>query len=1250
MDMTEAHTGRILGVTDNLHCLFPSQDMYPQSVGLKNAEMTSQQQRNGALGSSNHKGLETLVMASVKTKGQRHQIKYDADDDCREKTVRFTADDACMDVTRSHTVNIATELPLQSHQNADVFPACGERTVRFTANDAAMDETRSHTVNIATDIEPQTHQNLEFLPACGEKTVRFTSNDAAMDVTRSHTAIIATDFQLPSHQNVDLLPACGEKTMRFSATDAAMDVTRSHTAIIATDVEPQSHQNVGFIPACGETSMRFPADDVAMEVTQCLTVNIATDSADSLLPHQDSNILSTHENMGFPLSAKKTRRPHRSQSSSAHALDQGLKNSLSRTSGPWVNPGIARAVAPAAPPPQETVDANGILDQIPAQKPDVDTEKETPGLISAVLEKPEHKTMTDSPEDDVSMDMTAAQTGLILGPTYTNESPQYLSSTQDLHPRSDHLRKTEVISQARNEALGSSVHDGVEITNLPDSLDSNDTRKEPEPRDQTSPRQIESPSSVVDHDVDAAPSQKSRRKSLADLQSKLRRLSHMINTAPDDNAMDSCSASFPQPEHDIDKNSNDKTKSLPVTEPQSTMGLENILNAQAQGLMQGEQTSTSTSPFKLKTKQLMSRLSMGSFKAKLPQRSKPEDPKKVNSVGEPTKTVTVNVTSHLSNLDDDVSDIYDEELGSYEDMSETLDIVSPQKATEEGSASQELNVKEHLEEDIFQQDFISAIQANKRPLPEDENNIEDGKRMKTSADTATDSETGLLSDIVECDSNITTAPHMTTQTTDYSNSSHTATIRCEATFESTFKQSLFESQLEDYTCDVHRKLDDGTITVLEFFKLFNIDFVIHNPRQSVLPGRLLSDTDCTPMDLLRNRHISRPKQMVYEQNVLNLTEKVEGLKERMRDLDKPLKDVNRPLWEEVRNSSEKELKSFGAKLKERNNLFRKMSKVQSHEMKEVLYSDLVQANLEEQQRLGGTIEEADEMIKRLGECIHEVETELAAVDEKGLEDKPSLKSLQEEMHKVSETLADNERQITELELQKKQNANKLSRLISETTSLESHITMLHMVNEWKFGEKTDNCTLYTSLHETLHLQLVYEKSSGNDADNQSERKISHISFKRQLNDEKSRGHACLVHKLLSHYIEGETGWVEKYPTSRYVPKLLHDVGLVVSRCRLLGEELRLLEMWGSLRLDILNISCLDSQVHIIFSSLKAFSKFEVIFSVTLINQLYVLQVQSFRNMIGNTTIQQVEEIVASFSPGKNLLTKVVKKIHENLLC
>ncbi|XP_018538037.1 kinetochore scaffold 1 [Lates calcarifer] len=1230
--------------------------------------MSSQLQSSEVPGSSNFKGTANSLKNSLKM--QRHQVKSDAEDDCREKTVRFSADDAAMDVTRSHTVNIATHFKPQFHLNSDFVPTCGEKTVRFTANDAAMDVTRSHTVNIATHFKPQSHSNLDLLPTCGEKTVRFSADDAAMDVTQSHTVNIATEFELPSQQNIDPLPSCGEKTVRFSENDAAMDVTRSHTVNIATEIElptqqnvdplsscgektvrfsasnaamdvtrshtvniashlaPQSHQNLDFLPACGEKTVRFSADDAAIDMTHCLTVNIASNTvSDSVVPHQESNILSTHGNPDLPSAVKKG---DRNRSLSAHGLDPGFKNSLPSTSGPWANPVITKAVSPATPSPLEGVSTNGYLDQLHMEKAE---------------------------ENDVNMDMTEAQTGCILGQTCTDESPQCLSSTQDSYANSDHLKETEATAQQSNETLGSSNPDGVEITNCPQSFDSNDTktREEPKPRNETCTlsQKMESSPSAVDQDADVLRSRKSRRMSLADLQSKVRRLSHIINTAPDAIAMENSTTPLLQLDHD-DENSEDKTKSMPVAEPEAELGLVNTQdNTQAQCLTQGEEevSTTTATPFNLKTKQLMSRLSVGGFKPKLPQRSKPDDPKKVKSFGEPTRTMTINVTNQLTNFDNDVSDIYDEELESYEDVSETLDMRSPQKITEKVSPSLEFNTDEPLDEDAFEEDLISAAHGIKRPLPTDENNMEDEKRMKASTETPADAaEMELQPHSVESDANITTAPNMTTHTTDCFSSGLTASIRCEATFESTFKQSLFESQLEDYTSDEQKKLDDGTITVMEFFKLFNIDFVIHNPRQSVLPGRLLSDSDSTPMDLLKDRHISRPKQTVYEEDVLILTEKVEGLKVRMRDLDKPLKIVNRPLWEEMRSSSEKELKSFGAKLKERNNFFRKTSKAQSHEMKEVLYSNLVQANLEEQKKLRGTIEEADEMIKSLDECICQLETELAAVEEKGFDDKPSLKSCQEEMKKVTEALVDDERQMSELELQKKQNSNKLNRLKAETKNLESHVTILHMVNEWKFGEKTDNCTTYTFLHETMHLQLVYEKSNGTDADNQSERKISHITFKLQLDDEKSQCHARLVHKLLSQYIESETSWVEKYPTKRHVPKLLHDVSLVVSRCRLLGEEIRLLKMWGGLRLDILDISCVDTQVHIVFSSLKKFSKFEVVFSISLMNHLCVLQVESFKNRIGSTAIQQIEEIVACFSPGKNLLTKIVKKIHHSLLC
>ncbi|MEQ2221532.1 hypothetical protein ILYODFUR_016892, partial [Ilyodon furcidens] len=502
---------------------------------------------------------------------------------------------------------------------------------------------------------------------------------------------------------------------------------------------------------------------------------------------------------------------------------------------------------------------------------------------------------------------------------------------------------------------------------------------------------------------------------------------------------------------------------------------------------------------------------------------------------------------------------------------------------------------------------------------------------------------------------------------------------CDSNTATTRTQTIVSSNRHHTGTTCEKKLEDGTITVLEFFNLFSIDFVIHNPRHSVLPGRLLADTDTTPLDLLKDKYISRPKQTVYEKDVQTLAEQMEGRKYRMQDLNKPLKTVNRSVWEEVKHFTEKELKSFGAKLKERNNFFRKKSKVQSHEMKEVLYGNLVLANLEEQQKLMGTIDQADEMIQSLDGCIGELEAELDAVEEKGAEDTPGLKSLQEEMSKVTATLADNDRQISELDLGKKKNSSDLNRLIAETRNLQSHIDMLmtsvyfqgvfylllyekmlkiHLfyfirVNEWRLEEKDDankdNCSVYTFLHRTLFLWLVYEKTNGNDADSRSGKKITTISFKFNLNEGKSQSHASLVHKLVSQYIEGEASWVEKYPTIRHVPQLLHDVSLVVSRCRLVGEELRLLKMWGSLRFDILDISCSETQVHVVFSSLKKYCRFEVVFTARLTNQLCVFHVQSFKNLIGSTTIQQIEDIVASLSPGKNLFTKIIKKLHETLL-
>ena len=48
------------------------------------------------------------IQCSDPRKMNPQQIRFDGEDDCRDKAVRFFADDACMDVTHIHTVNSAT--------------------------------------------------------------------------------------------------------------------------------------------------------------------------------------------------------------------------------------------------------------------------------------------------------------------------------------------------------------------------------------------------------------------------------------------------------------------------------------------------------------------------------------------------------------------------------------------------------------------------------------------------------------------------------------------------------------------------------------------------------------------------------------------------------------------------------------------------------------------------------------------------------------------------------------------------------------------------------------------------------------------------------------------------------------------------------------------------------------------------------------------------------------------------------------
>ncbi|XP_028296040.1 uncharacterized protein knl1 isoform X2 [Gouania willdenowi] len=1196
-------------------------------------------------------------------------------------TVHFSANDGGMEVTQCLTANVFCNFApdqasqhqdtLLTHRHMDILNVtkdiesekCGpyedgvpivhgldgelaqvdnlhrEQTVHFSENDGGMEVTQCLTANVFCNFasdqasqhqgSPLTHRHMDILNVTvdigseksipyedgapivhgldrelaqvdnprREQTVHFSENDGGMEVTQCLTANVFCNFapdQASQHQDtplmhrhMDILKVTKDigSEKSFPYEDGAPIVHGLNRDLAQVD---NLHR---------EQTVHFSENDGGMEVTQCLTANVFCNFApDQASQHQGSPL--THRHMDILNVTKDIESEKCGPYEDGGLIVHGLDRELSQVDN---------------------------LHTEQCQDIDMIVQNKVPDLPSLCINEPVNNGKKDCSVIDVKSALTEVQTEHILGGKNKNEILQCLSSTQILDPQHQHLKETLLDSQQGFGAIVPSTPNiQVSIQTTSDAVET-EAMEPPKLNINSVPAQSNnSPPSVVDQETCSL---KSRRRSLADLQSKVRRLSHIINTAPD--AFPTNGSRSPQ---ELDPK--DGLLSPVKLGENETENSEDKIQHQCPSPAVQPSAST-TAPFSTKTKQLMSRLSVGSFKPKLPRRSKPKDFNKSKS--EPTMTVSVEVFKQSSNFDPNVSDIFDEELASCDDMSETLDTQSPQKTTEEEYPPQEFMFDTVPVDDVFEDS--TASQGQKRLFPDKENVLRCEKRMKGSTETA---EMTSQCESIEYDANVTVGAK-TTQTIDSSNSSHTSSSRCEATFESTFKQSLFESQLEDYASDVQKKLEDGTITVLEFFKLCNIDFVIHNPRQSMRPGTVFSGSEATTMDLLKDKHICRPKQMVYETDVNNLTEKVEKLKVRMGDLNKPLKAVNKPLWESIRYSSEKELKCFCAKLKERNNFFRKTSKAQSHEMKEVLYSNLVQANLEEQQKLRGTIGKADEMIKTLDDCISEVEKELAAAVEKGFENKPSLKSLQEEMKKTSETSTDNERQISELEAQKKQSLNQVKRLKVETRSLDRHLDTLSMLIEWKLKERTNDGTIYTFLNETMYLQLTYEKSTDKDVSG-TERKIASIDFKLELDDEKSQSHARLVHALISQYVHGAPDWVKEYPTSAHIPTLLRDVGLVVSHCRLLGEECRQLQLWGSLPFDILDISCMDTH------SLRKRSKFEVVFGVSLVKHLYVLKLDNFNNMIGNTTIHQLEEIVDSFTPARKVLTKIIKKIHQTLLC
>ncbi|XP_058636759.1 uncharacterized protein knl1 isoform X2 [Onychostoma macrolepis] len=735
---------------------------------------------------------------------------------------------------------------------------------------------------------------------------------------------------------------------------------------------------------------------------------------------------------------------------------------------------------------------------------------------------------------------------------------------------------------------------------------------------------------------------KARRRSLADFQMELRNMSRRIQ---EEQKAITGSTTAPLPSCSLPENSLKEQCEMEISnEPTSnvTPKVKQINNS-----VQNEKTT----PFSLKKKAFSSRLSLCGIVPKLPKRA---------TAVTPNKTVTISTNDLQSlqlekhfdvaeqNSNCETVNINDEEfpeMSSEEDLSGSLENWPIKKQDELDGSLVVTKYEEPLENEVFESD-TSTSPCFKRLHPEEDPITAERTKKVCVSDMGPDCHEAS----VQWEGNFTRHAAQNPKA---------KTIEDTGVSESTLKYSQFDSHMDgtlDHVFDFSKKLEDGSITVNEFLSHFGINFVIHRSRPSALPDSCRAGETRTMEDLLKEKYIYHPKQRVYEQDCKNLTEIVERLKEQMPEQEKSLGCINGALQQELCTLSEEQLKSFGSKLKERRVYFGKRSKALSHEMKGALYSELIKTKRDAKQSLISKIKETDEMIEDLDGCINDLETELASVEAMIMGDhldapqtRPALKAKEEDLHRLNSAVMEKEREIGELEIQLRTLESQQEKLQGESSSLKNHLATLNSLNEWRLDATDERGALFTFLHKTVHLQVNLQTPAGKDWMTEDVERNIDVSFQLHLDVDKSECHASMVHKLLALYYHSQTQWTQRYPTTRHIPELLHDISLVVGRVRLLGEEIHRLKKWGGLKLRILKITCTDTRVHVIFSSLKAFEKFELSLMVTPDYPFGPLHIQDFKKHFGDTRLSQIEDIISSVKPAKNYLTKVLKKIHDDLL-
>ncbi|XP_055578101.1 kinetochore scaffold 1 [Falco cherrug] len=466
------------------------------------------------------------------------------------------------------------------------------------------------------------------------------------------------------------------------------------------------------------------------------------------------------------------------------------------------------------------------------------------------------------------------------------------------------------------------------------------------------------------------------------------------------------------------------------------------------------------------------------------------------------------------------------------------------------------------------------------------------------------------------------------------------------------RSSQMESQLLIHSiCEdnLQEKFQNGLITVGEFFTLLQLHIPIQKPRHSHLPANCAVSAPPTPEDLIYGQYIYRPKLRIYEEDCQALSQMIDELKLYANVQDQLLVNVNKSLWEVMRTCSDEELKSFGAELNKMKTCFTKENKILAHNEKVTLYRKLLQSAQEQHGKLQSRIEKMDELFEEAENCLValEADSDWDEWEANCNDEKAEGKNLGKELESLKAQEEELQSELSDLETQNEQMLAQMNQLKEKEKSCQELLERDDST-EWEITEWSEQQAVFNFLYDSIELTVVFGPPIDGDVFGEDpSRKIVSLNFESFLDEEKAPPSSCLVQRLIFQFIESQGCWQEKCPTLYHLPQVLHDISLVVSRCKVLGEEIEFLERWGG-KFNLLKTDINDTNVKLLFSASTAFAKFELTLSLAADYPSASLPF-TVQKQIGNVGEEEISAVLSGIPTGYHYLRRTVSLIHQNLL-